>query len=87
LSKQDRRENRRYEPVGDTEGGGDLGREVDVAGRVNQVDQEGVAWKEGTGVEQSASESLVRGMGEEHEGDAPTVFCLTISTSSSGSSK
>jgi hypothetical protein len=26
--------------VGDTEGGGNLGREVDVTGRVNQVDQE-----------------------------------------------
>lgn len=27
-------------PVGDTEGGSDLGREVDVTGGVDQVDQE-----------------------------------------------
>lgn len=65
--------------VSDTEGGRDLGREIDVTGRVDQVDEE-VSTCAGL-----VSEILrVR---RQKSGNAPSCFCLMSGTSSSGSEK
>jgi len=71
--------------VGDTEGGRDLGREVDVTRRVDQVDEEVVACEEeGDRVSLAALDDMVA---EGGRGDAPSFFCLISPRSSLGSSK
>lgn len=66
--------------VSDTEGGRDLGREIDVTGRVDQVDEE-VSTCAGLVSE------ILRVRGRQKSGNAPSCFCLMSGTSSSGSEK